>query len=74
MTRLIALCTALALIGCSTQPKWNWAKDGSTQQDFNMDNGQCRAQAFSVASGNMMQIALVHDGCMQGKGWYKVPN
>lgn len=65
----------LLLAGCSTQPRQEllWYKPNSSAQEFEMDRGQCRAQAFSVASGNLMQIALVQDGCLRGKGWYLVP-
>lgn len=60
---------AILLAGCATtQSTWN--KPGSSAQDFYQDDGQCKAQAFSVATGNMMQIAIVHNSCMRGKGWY----
>lgn len=61
------------LSGCATKDEWAWNKSGSTQQTFYMEDGQCRAQAFSVAGGALLQVALVYDSCMQGKGWYKVP-
>lgn len=72
MSRTIWIALFVLLSGCATQPEWRWEKPGASGQQYSMDNGQCRAQAFSVASGNMMQIALVYDGCMQGKGWYRV--
>lgn len=36
--------------------------------------GQCRAQAFGTpgAMQNLLQVAIVLNGCMQGKGWYQV--
>ncbi len=73
--KLIAIAAILALAGCVHQekaPDWHWEKQGGTQQGFNQDAGQCDAQAFGVAGGNLLQIALVYDGCMRGKGWYKV--
>jgi hypothetical protein len=44
-------------------------KDGGTQEDFQMDSGQCKAQAYSVPGAPPMQIAIVYNSCMQGKGW-----
>lgn len=64
------LVFALSLTACANQKVWQ--KDGATQQDFYMDQGQCKAQGFSVASGNLVQAAIVFNSCMQGKGWYLV--
>jgi hypothetical protein len=61
------------LAGCATEPEMAWYKDGSTQQSFNMDAAACRAQAFSVASGNLLQIAIVQDACMESRGWVLAP-
>lgn len=63
------ILVALLVAGCATQKETVWMKPGSTQQTFNQDMGQCRAQAFSVASGNLYQIAIVQRSCMEGKGW-----
>ena len=41
-------------------------------EDFYIDRGQCNAQAFSVASGNLLQIAMVQHSCLEGKGWVLV--
>ena len=58
---------ALLLVGCATkQPVWT--KPGSTQQEFNMATGQCRAQALSLYGG-MQQKVMVFDACMNGQGW-----
>jgi uncharacterized membrane protein len=64
---LVSLITVF-LVGCASQNVW--MKNGATQQDFYMDQGQCKAQGFSVASGNLYQAAYVFNACMQGKGWY----
>lgn len=57
------------LVGCATNDK-AWTKPGSTEQDFYIDTGQCRAQAYSVPGTPPMQLALIFESCMQGKGWY----
>jgi hypothetical protein len=69
------LAVLLLLAGCATTHN-AWFKDGATQQDFYMDQGQCKAQAFSAPGMPMMQVGLVFNSCMQGKGWYlrEVPN
>ena len=66
--RAVLLLSMLLLAACAPMV---WFKPGATQQDFYMDQGQCRAQGFSVASGNIYQAAYVFNACMQGKGWYQ---
>lgn len=68
------LLVALLLAGCAAKKMAYWEKPGSNAQDFNQDMGQCRAQAFGVpgAMNNLMQVAMVQNACMQGKGWYTV--
>lgn len=68
MKRLILILATLWLVGCATQKETYWYKANASESDFNQDAGFCRAQAFG-ASSNTMRIALVYDGCMQGKGW-----
>lgn len=59
----------LLLTACATQKPITWNKPGASTQDFNMDAGQCRAQAYGVAGAPPMQVAMVYGSCMQGKGW-----
>jgi hypothetical protein len=69
--KLIIISTiAIVLNGCATQPQSVWYKSGSSAQEFEMDRGQCNAKAFSLASGNLYQIAIIQNQCLQGKGWY----
>lgn len=64
-----AVLLPLAVIsGCATTESV-WVKNGSSQQNFNMDMGQCRAQAFAVPGAPLMQVAIVQNSCMEGKGW-----
>ncbi|MGZ3235760.1 MAG: hypothetical protein ACXU8A_00120 [Burkholderiaceae bacterium] len=67
------LLVVLALSGCATN-SWSWYKENSSQQDFNMDNGQCRAQAFGIPNAPLMQIVMVQQACMEGRGWEKRNN
>lgn len=66
----------LVLAGCATNKNdWSWYKSGSTQRDFNMDDGQCRAQALSGTGGRVtMGTLMIMQDCMMGKGWEKRPN
>ena len=64
------IALAFLLAGCATQTYWE--KPRSSAQEFEMDKGQCQAQAFGVTGMNAMQVALVYNGCMRGKGWYQV--
>ena len=71
MKKLLGIvAVGMLLAACANKPVWY--RDGATQQDFYMDQGQCKAQGFSVASGNLVQAAMVFNSCMQGKGWYLV--
>lgn len=72
---LIPIVVPLLVVGCATQPQSVWFKNGASQQEFEIDKGQCNAQAFAVAGGNMYQIAIVQNQCLKGKGWQLVnPN
>jgi hypothetical protein len=64
---VVAACVSIG--GCATTEKV-WNKPASSQQEFYIDSSQCRAQAASVPMASMLQIAIVYNGCMGGKGWY----
>lgn len=67
MNKILLLFALSALFtGCAAEQTWQ--KPGGSVSDFNIDKGQCQAQAFSVA-GPMMQQAMVYNSCMRGKGW-----
>lgn len=68
--RLLSLSIACVLAGCATT-ETVWRKAGITNEDWYIDSGQCKAQAFSVPGAPMMQIALVYNSCLQGKGWHQ---
>ncbi len=57
------------LAGCATQTEFIWVKPGSSSNDLSIDHGQCSAQAFSVPNAPLMQVAIVQNQCMRGKGW-----
>ena len=60
------------LVGCATtETQRVWVKPGASQQDFYMDSGQCKAQAFSAPGMPPLQVAIIYNTCMQGKGWYQ---
>jgi len=66
------LALAFLLLGaCAEDPGWVWVRNGATQQDFSMDSGQCKAQAFSAPGMPTIQVVLIYHSCMQGKGWYQ---
>lgn len=69
MKKTLALCVVL-LSACATAPLWE--KPGASSQQFEMDKGQCQAQAFSVPFAPLMQAAIVFNSCMRGRGWYQV--
>lgn len=73
MKRLIPLAVALLLVACASQPEYVWQKPGANDNDWEMDLGQCRAQAFGTANVTLMQAAIVQTSCLRGKGWRQVP-
>lgn len=66
MMKPLFLLALLTLAGCATEQVWEGG------DNFGMDQGQCHAQAFSVPGAPPMQIAMVYNGCMRGKGWQLV--
>lgn len=73
-TRTFAALSAALLLGCATT-QWVWTRDGATTEDYYRDEGQCRAQAFAApnATQNLLQVAIILNSCMQGKGWRQTP-
>jgi len=69
LTLLAFALATLWLAACATRQQV-WVRNGSTQDDFYRDQGQCKAQGFGVANANLLQAAIVFNSCMQGKGWY----
>src|SRR4249919_1016714 len=68
MNTVSVLCLVVVLLliaGCQTEHVW--VKDGASQQDFNMDAGECKAQAFGTP-----EVSPIYSSCMSGKGWYSV--
>lgn len=71
----LLMVIAVFLTGCATDKGWSWQKNGASNQDFNMDNAQCRAQGLA-GTGGMVSFGtvMIMHSCMEGKGWYKVNN
>lgn len=67
MNRNLLLCAfaAVSAAGCASQDVWVGGNG-----DFEMDKGQCQAQAFSIPNAPPMQAAIVFNSCMRGKGWH----
>ena len=68
LARSVFAISAL-VTGCATNSVW--VRQGASNEDFQMDAGQCKAQAFSIPGAPPMQIAIVYNSCMQGKGWHQ---
>lgn len=64
------LAILLCLAGCAS---WHWEKPGGG--DYGADEKYCKLQAYSGADG-MVTSAHVRamQGCMESRGWRKVPN
>lgn len=63
----VIVAVALVLAGCASSKVW--VKEGSSTRDFNVDAGQCKAQAFAVPGAPLIQVSIVYNACMEGKGW-----
>jgi hypothetical protein len=64
-----SLLAILLLAGCATTERV-WVKPGASDQDFFMDQGFCKAQAFGAPGMYTMQVAMIFASCMNGRGWY----
>lgn len=53
------------LTGCATETFWYQA--GASAREFEMDKGQCEAQAFGAHG--LYTITRIFNSCMRGKGW-----
>ena len=67
---IIIIITA-TLAGCATT-ETVWEKSGASNHDFYVDQGQCKAQGAAVPGMALMQVVIVYQNCMAGKGWYLV--
>ena len=75
MKMLLRVSLAIALAGCATNAGWHWEKQGASSSEFNMDTGQCRAQALSGTGGNLnVGTVMIMESCLEGKGWVRVGN
>lgn len=63
------LIPILLLAGCASAPAPQWVRPGATATEYEMDKGQCQAQALSVAYPPTPQTVVIFNSCMRGKGW-----
>lgn len=72
----LAFLSVLVVSGCATQPDqqdFRWHKPNASADEFHRDAGSCKAQGASIPGGSLMQLLIVYENCMAGRGWYKVP-
>ena len=67
----------LLLASCATQPpkQYQWVKltGGGSQEEFQMAQGQCEAQALQSHPGISVERGVqIYGACMRGKGWVLV--
>jgi len=70
--RMMLIVLSPLLAGCATEPDWQWEKRGASQEEWHMDSGQCRAQAFSNTPQVSARTVMIFESCLEGRGWYKV--
>jgi hypothetical protein len=64
---VLCLFVVLSVLAGCQSTEHVWVKDGASQQDFNMDAGECKTQAFGTP-----EVSPIYSSCMSGKGWYSV--
>jgi hypothetical protein len=71
----ISLLCVAALTGCALFPSWHWEKKGASEAEYSFDEAQCKAKVYSGTDGMVTNASVrrMH-GCMEAKGWVKVPN
>lgn len=64
-----------ALTGCALFPSWHWEKKGASEAEYSFDEAQCKAKVYSGTDGMVTNASVrrMH-GCMEAKGWIKLPN
>ncbi len=72
---LVALIQAAWLAGCGLMPSWHWEKRGASEAEYAYDEAQCKAKVYTGTDGMVTQASVrrMH-GCLEAKGWAKVPN
>ena len=74
--KLTLSCLGLAaLAGCALFSSWHWEKKGASEAEYSFDEAQCKAKVYSGTDGMVTNASVrrMH-GCMEAKGWVKVPN
>lgn len=68
------LCVVL-LSGCALFSSWHWEKAGASEAEYSFDETQCKAKTYAGNDGTVTNATVrrMH-GCMEAKGWRKVPN
>jgi hypothetical protein len=65
----------IVLALCATACTTTYTKQGATDADFRIDNGQCNAQAMSAAPPTGLtaigQKEAIRAACLEGKGWVR---
>lgn len=63
------------LTGCAMFSSWHWEKKGASEAEYSFDEAQCKAKVYSGTDGMVTNASVrrMH-GCMEAKGWVKVPN
>jgi len=63
------------LAGCALFPSWHWEKKDASEAEYSFDEAQCKAKIYSGTDGMVTNASVrrMH-GCMEAKGWVKVPN
>ena len=66
------LASPLCLVGCAS---WHWEKHGASDDDYTLDEKNCKVQSYSGADGMVTQASVrkMHT-CLQARGWRKVEN
>ncbi|MER2539514.1 MAG: hypothetical protein ABTQ26_09755 [Azonexus sp.] len=66
------LASFLCLAGCAS---WHWEKHGASDDDYTLDEKNCKIQSYSGTDGMVTQASVrkMHN-CLQAKGWHKVEN
>ena len=73
---LVPTAFVLATLGgCALFPDWHWEKPGASQTDHDTDVRFCKQVVYPGVDGFVSgeTVRAMH-GCMEARGWRKVPN
>ena len=74
-TALLLVTAIVGIGGCALRPTWHWEKAGSSDEQREYDQNQCKAKVYAGNDGMVTNESVRKMFiCMEAKGWHRVDN